>query len=103
MVIWLSNVTLFRTKININYTSEDLFSQLGITYLDMDLLLGYHVNENIPGCRESVIKEFGQCLASMPFTHRFVSLNVYRALHSNNPMQHPKFNNWNAPEWSSKI
>ena len=30
---------------------KNLFSQLGINYLDMDLLLGYSENENIPGWR----------------------------------------------------
>ena len=36
---------------------KNLFSQLGINYLDMDLLLGYSENENIPGWRESIINE----------------------------------------------
>ena len=36
---------------------------LGINYLDMDLLLGYSENENIPGWRESIINELGQYLA----------------------------------------
>ena len=39
------------------------FSQLGINYLDMDLLLGYSENENVPGWRESIINELGQYLA----------------------------------------
>ena len=43
---------------------KNLFSQLGINYLDMDLLLGYSENENIPGWRESNINELGQYLAS---------------------------------------
>ena len=43
---------------------KKLFSQLGINYLDMDLLLGYSENENIPGWRESIIYELGQYLAS---------------------------------------
>ena len=43
---------------------KNLFSQLGINYLDMDLLLGYSENENIPGWRESIIKELGQYLTS---------------------------------------
>ena len=30
---------------------KNLFSQLGINYLDMNLLLGYSENENIPGWR----------------------------------------------------
>ena len=42
---------------------KNLFSQLGINYLDMDLLLGYSENENIPGWRESIINELGQYLA----------------------------------------
>ena len=43
---------------------KNLFSQLGINYLDMDLLLGYSEDENIPGWRESILREFGQYLAS---------------------------------------
>ena len=43
---------------------KNLFSQLGINYLDMDLLLSYSENENIPGWRESIINELGQYLAS---------------------------------------
>ena len=43
---------------------KNLFSQLGINYLDMDLLLGHSANENIPGWRESIIKVPGQYLAS---------------------------------------
>ena len=48
---------------------KNLFSQLGIYFLDMDLLLGYNEDENIPGWRKSIIKEFGQYLAStgLPF------------------------------------
>ena len=42
---------------------KNLFSQLGINFLDMDLLLGYSENENIPGWRESIINELGQYLA----------------------------------------
>ena len=42
---------------------KNLFSQLGINYLYMDLLLGYSENENIPGWRESIINELGQYLA----------------------------------------
>ena len=38
---------------------KNLFSQLGINYLYMDLLLGYSENENIPGWRESIINELG--------------------------------------------
>ena len=34
---------------------KNLFLQLGIPYLDMDLLLGYSENENLSGWRESVI------------------------------------------------
>ena len=30
---------------------KNLSSQLGINYLDMDLLLGYSESENISGCR----------------------------------------------------
>ena len=41
-----------------------LFSQLGINYLDMDLLLGYSENENIPGRSESIINEFGRLTVS---------------------------------------
>ena len=43
---------------------KNLFPQLGINYLDMDLLLGYRKNKNIPGWRESIITELGQYLAS---------------------------------------
>ena len=57
--IFLSNRQSFRM-----FVSKNLFSQLGINYLDMDLLLGYSENENIPGWRESIIKELGQYLAS---------------------------------------
>ena len=42
---------------------KNLFLQLGIPYLDMDLLLGYSENENISGWRESVICELGQYIA----------------------------------------
>ena len=48
----------------VHKTFKNLFSQLGIYYLDMDLLLGYSENENIPGWRESIINELGQYLAS---------------------------------------
>ena len=43
---------------------KNLFSQLGINYLDKKLLLGYSENENIPGWRESIINGRGQYLAS---------------------------------------
>ena len=39
---------------------KNLFLQLGIPYLDMDLLLCYSENENISGWRESIICELGQ-------------------------------------------
>ena len=42
----------------------DLFLQLGIPYLDMDLLLGYSENENLSGWRESVVRELGQYIAN---------------------------------------
>ena len=40
------------------------FLQLGIPYLDIDLLLGYSENENLFGWRESVICELGQYIAN---------------------------------------
>ena len=43
---------------------KNLFLQLGIPYLDMDLLLGYSENENISGWRESIICELGQYIAN---------------------------------------
>ena len=42
---------------------KNLFSQLGINYLYMDLPRGYSENENIPGWREWIINERGQYLA----------------------------------------
>ena len=43
---------------------KNLFLQLGIPYLDMDLLLGYSENENLSGWRESVICELEQYTAN---------------------------------------
>ena len=43
---------------------KNIFLQLGIPYLDMDLLLGYSENENIFGWRESIICELGQYIAN---------------------------------------
>ena len=42
----------------------NLFSQLGINYLNMGLLCCYGEDENIPGWKESILKEIGQYLAS---------------------------------------
>ena len=47
---------------NCQKLQKNLFLQLGIPYLDMDLLLGY--NENLSGWRESVICELGQYIAN---------------------------------------
>ena len=42
----------------------NLFSQLGINYLNMGLLCCYGEDENIPGWKESILKEIGQYPAS---------------------------------------
>ena len=49
---------------NLTYFQKDIFSQLGINYLNMALLLGYSKTENLPCCRDYIINELGQCIAS---------------------------------------
>ena len=61
----------------------NLFSQLGINYLNMDQLLGYSEDENIPGWRESILKEFGQYLAS---TGCLFSRVADEDIYHNNPL-----------------
>ena len=43
---------------------KNLFLQLGIPILDMDLLFSYSENENFSGWRESVLYELGQYIAN---------------------------------------
>ena len=51
-------------RITVRNFRRAFFLQLGIPYLDMDLLLGYSENENLSGWRESVICELGQYIAN---------------------------------------
>ena len=65
---------------------KNLFSQLGINFLDMDLLLGYSENENIPGWRESIINELGQYLARTGRLFSRVSAELLMGTYHNNPL-----------------
>ena len=51
----------------------------------MDLLLGYSVDENIPGWRESILKEFGQYLASTCRLFVVFSAELLMRMYHNNP------------------
>ena len=59
---------------------KNLFLQLGIPYLDMDLLLGNSENENLSSWRESVVCELGQYL---PILVVF-SAELLMGMHNNN-------------------